>query len=498
MSEPIAGYTTAWTESFDNGAGMFSRYWGPGVDFSVDGQVTVWTDANNADSGIMVPPTGAADGYGYGLYSFTLEMQGTVGVYALTWPATDVWPGPELDIVEIDNNGAPYSTIHWKDESGGNAYSPSYLDGVDPTQVHTYSMAWEEGRLTGYVDGVEKWTTTENVPKDYAHGGENTAPGFGTQTWWNDGALGGSNYITVYDASYAAPDAGGVVTPPSGQPPAEQPPPVEQPPVEQPPVVVPPAQPGAPTVWDFNAVSDAPASSPKHLDWHAGDKLDLSDIPTGGALHFEGLETGATNKAFGIWQWNDGSGVLRVDVTGDSKADFSIDLPDGVVLTATDLILTKGPVEQPPAEEPPVVVPPPVEQPPAEEPPAEQPPVEQPPAGEPADRGAVTGGSGKDTIQLNHVFHFDVDGGAGKDIINLGADHGDVSVIMNAGEVKGDLIGGLDFSKGDVLEFRGYSDDAAIKALGNGTFRVTDGEGHSEKFTLLGVTDLHAGDYVFA
>jgi hypothetical protein len=41
---------------------------------------------------------------------------------------------------------------------------------------------WQQGRLTGYVDGQERWTTTEDVPNDYVHGGENSAPGIGMQT----------------------------------------------------------------------------------------------------------------------------------------------------------------------------------------------------------------------------------------------------------------------------------------------------------------------------
>jgi hypothetical protein len=192
-----------WHETFDNGKGMFSRSWGPGVDTSVKGQLTIHTSADDRDSGAMVPPTSAKAGYGYGLYEYVLKMQGTIGVYALAWPSSDNWPGPELDLVEILPDGRPYSTIHWKGSDGRDQYKSYFLDGVDETQVHTYSLLWEEGRLTAYVDGVQKWTTTDRVPKDYAHGGENVAPGIGVQTHWNGGSLGGNNWITIYDASYS-------------------------------------------------------------------------------------------------------------------------------------------------------------------------------------------------------------------------------------------------------------------------------------------------------
>jgi hypothetical protein len=201
--------TTAWAETFDNGTGILSRTWGPGIDTSVSGQVTIHSTPDNQDSGAMVPPSGPADsGYGYGLYSFTLSMgQGDApGPYALLWPGTDVWPGPELDLLELLPGGDAYSTIHWKGDDGSNQFQSYGLGNVDVTQTHTYAMLWEQGRLTGYVDGQEAWTTTEHVPNDYAHGGENSAPGIGMQTWWSADAQYGSGYdnsITLYDMSYA-------------------------------------------------------------------------------------------------------------------------------------------------------------------------------------------------------------------------------------------------------------------------------------------------------
>ncbi len=205
-------FTTVWTESFDKGTGMLSRVWGPGIDTSVPGKITVHSTPDNKDSGAMVPPTGASAGYGYGLYSFTLSMtQGDVpGPYALIWPGTDVWPGPELDVMEALKGGPLYSTAHWKGEGNTNKYTSYMMEGVNPKQVHTYSLDWAPGRLTGYVDGKMMWTTTANVPKDYAHGGENLAPGVGMQTWWSAEDQYGSGYdnrMTVFDVSYAKPNA---------------------------------------------------------------------------------------------------------------------------------------------------------------------------------------------------------------------------------------------------------------------------------------------------
>lgn len=203
---------TVWVESFDNGGtGILSNVWGPGVVVNGDGSITIHSTPDNQDSGAMTHPDGYGTpegGWGYGVYSFTLSMgQGDApGPYALLWPGTDQWPGPELDLVEVLSGGQAYSTIHWKGDDGSNQYQSFMLDGVDPTQTHTYSLEWEPGRLTGYVDGKEMWTTTDHVPADAADGGENLAPGIGMQTWWAADAQHGSgsdNTITLYEVSYS-------------------------------------------------------------------------------------------------------------------------------------------------------------------------------------------------------------------------------------------------------------------------------------------------------
>ena len=94
----------------------------------------------------MVPPTGTDAGYGYGLFSFTLSLgQGDApGAYALLWPGTDIWPGPELDLLEILPGGAAYSTIHYKGCGRVQPVRQSYfMDGVDVKQTHTYSLDWQ-------------------------------------------------------------------------------------------------------------------------------------------------------------------------------------------------------------------------------------------------------------------------------------------------------------------------------------------------------------------
>jgi hypothetical protein len=98
------------------------------------------------------------------------------------------------------------------------------------------------------------------------------------------------------------------------------------------------------TVFVFNAIADSPTSAQQTLDWHAGDKIDLSDVPLTGidhpeTLHWAGVEPDGSDKAYGVWQWGDGSGMVRADVTGDGLADMSFVLQGVPTLSAADLIL---------------------------------------------------------------------------------------------------------------------------------------------------------------
>lgn len=198
----LDGYSVRWAETFDGGKGALSRAWGPRVDESTRGQLSMHSTPDNQDSGAMVPPTDRYAGFGYGLYSFNLQSNGKVGGYALIWPSTDVWPGPELDVFEITEDGVPYGTVHWKADDGSNAYQSVLYWGIDPREVHTYAILWEPGAITYFVDGNQMGDPiTEHVPADADHGGENESPGIGMQTWWNSGGSGSD--LTAYEITYA-------------------------------------------------------------------------------------------------------------------------------------------------------------------------------------------------------------------------------------------------------------------------------------------------------
>jgi beta-glucanase (GH16 family) len=101
----------------------------------------------------------------YGLISITAKLPYGPGLWPALWLATTSgqWP-PELDIME-----------HWYSDQDYRIYDhtvgTSYLGGPVSTPVdlsagfHTFSLLWTKDRVTWYLDGVEKFTTTEDVPQ---------------------------------------------------------------------------------------------------------------------------------------------------------------------------------------------------------------------------------------------------------------------------------------------------------------------------------------------
>jgi hypothetical protein len=184
-------------ESFDNGIGALNHVWGnPNIDTSKSGQVTV-----SGDGGFMQRPWGASTGFGYGTYEVVASISGnTAGPAALLWPGDDVWPGQEFDILEVIN-GTPYGAVHWRGSNGGDGYQSVYFNGVDESKVHTYTLDWEPGKITYYVDGKWMGEVDDNVGRDYDNGGTNQVFGLQNKGW--------ATSMTVYEVSYSSDGSGG-------------------------------------------------------------------------------------------------------------------------------------------------------------------------------------------------------------------------------------------------------------------------------------------------
>jgi beta-glucanase (GH16 family) len=135
----------------------------------------------------------------YGLISITAKLPYGPGLWPALWLATTSgqWP-PELDIME-----------HWYTEQDYKIYDhtvgTSYLGGPVSTPVdlsagfHTFSLLWTKDRVTWYLDGVEKFTTTDDVPQQAMYFIANVAdrnPDGDTSTSLVSGACNGTMEIS--------------------------------------------------------------------------------------------------------------------------------------------------------------------------------------------------------------------------------------------------------------------------------------------------------------
>jgi len=159
--------------SFDNGFGPISNAWN--TDTSVNGEVKL-----TGNAAMMEWASGPSAGHGYGTYTVNAKFDGTEpGAAIVFWPGDDKWPGQEIDMGELahDGSGRQYGVVHWNN-GGKDAFEYTIFEGVKTGVFHDYTMVWEPGQITFKVDGVEKGTITNNVPRDHDDGGMNNTIGF--------------------------------------------------------------------------------------------------------------------------------------------------------------------------------------------------------------------------------------------------------------------------------------------------------------------------------
>lgn len=147
--------------------------------------LTSYRSQGFANVGVLQANWSASGAEGYGLFSATASVpagQGT-GVAILLWLANNVWPGPEMDMVEDWSDPTGQSAVfslHAKNPVDGTDIVNSIHYSVDLTKPTTFSLDWEAGSLTYYVNGAELFQLTgAEVPKDFADGGVNAS--FGAQ-----------------------------------------------------------------------------------------------------------------------------------------------------------------------------------------------------------------------------------------------------------------------------------------------------------------------------
>jgi beta-glucanase (GH16 family) len=196
---------------------LWPIHWGNPDDFSFqNGALTLTSYKSEGwkNVGFMQADFGASSGTGYGLYSVTASANAGegIGIAILLWPSSNVWPGPELDVLESRDSTRQtgYATIHWKGTNGADQQSWHQFS-IDLTKPHTYALDWEPTSITYFIDGQQIFTTTSHVPKDFADGGQNES--FGAEvTAAGSSPVSSSVSLHLYDMSYSKPEADPTIT----------------------------------------------------------------------------------------------------------------------------------------------------------------------------------------------------------------------------------------------------------------------------------------------
>lgn len=157
-----------------------------------------------SNTGFMQSNFGTTSGEGYGLYSATasLDAKQGAGICIVLLPANNTWPGAEIDLLESSdvNRTTGLATVHWKGTGDTNRYTATSFT-IDLTEKHVYSVDWERGSLTYYIDGKEIFQDTSHVPLDAADGGVNESLG-AEVTAAKYGAVSSVVDLNLYDMSY--------------------------------------------------------------------------------------------------------------------------------------------------------------------------------------------------------------------------------------------------------------------------------------------------------
>jgi len=218
-------FTTVFNDDFTKDTSLntsiWNNSWGSGINYwfsdSPQGLLIAGQSSNGyAPVGFMQSPSGTTAGEGYGLFQFTgnaaMAGQGA-GICFVLWRADNQWldsalPNTytELDILESwDGTQTGQATDHYYDPnvSGNDGQTFHGVTGIDLTKSHTYSMLWQPGSLTYYVDGTELYQITgADVPKDAADGGCNYC--MGAEVVNENGPVG----LYIQDMSYSTLNSG--------------------------------------------------------------------------------------------------------------------------------------------------------------------------------------------------------------------------------------------------------------------------------------------------
>lgn len=164
-----------WIDSYPDGVRTHSnneqQYYAPDGYEVRDGRLRL--RAERRAMGGMPYTSGMVTTYGkfsqqYGWFEARLRIPRGKGMWPAFWllPDDKSWP-PEIDILEILGHepDKDYMTNHYKNASGRHEGKGDNYKGPDfSAGYHVFALEWKPDEIIWYVDGVQRYHTTENVP----------------------------------------------------------------------------------------------------------------------------------------------------------------------------------------------------------------------------------------------------------------------------------------------------------------------------------------------
>ena len=176
----LSAYHTVWQQDFTTSSAIdtsiFPIVYGNANQFSfgADGlTLTSYRADGFSNVGILGANWSPELSQGYGLYSITCSAPANqgAGIAVLLWPTNNVWPGPEIDLLENwsdTTSQTAYMSVHFKGPNGEDMAN-SIQFSVNLTVPNTFALDWQRGSLTYYLNGSKLVEITgSEVPLDYS------------------------------------------------------------------------------------------------------------------------------------------------------------------------------------------------------------------------------------------------------------------------------------------------------------------------------------------
>jgi len=106
----------------------------------------------------------------YGYVEARFKVPAGQGMWPALWllPEDDHWP-PEIDIFEVlgDEPSTIHTTLHYTTDGKNHYSSGSYWNGPDfSAGFHFIGLLWGPHLISWTVDGIERYSVTENIPQE--------------------------------------------------------------------------------------------------------------------------------------------------------------------------------------------------------------------------------------------------------------------------------------------------------------------------------------------